>query len=245
LLHEDLEPAQKKQRISESKFKSTKTPESKSDTPQDSTLNQNIQPNPNNANNKKSNDPSEDPDYEDILVSGWFYLDAEGNKQGPFMTTEIRDWFIDGFFTRELKVKRVYEENFSRMSDRDEFKNLKQKPIRHISYLNDYYADPNWSFYQGPPASNVPDDGSYAQNALFNLNGKFATTDANTHWRKKGLPEDKEGRMMAHYFDVESYQEQMRNLKQNPPKKRKVTKKMIQFYKKKKEDKKKRRILMI
>jgi len=218
--------------------------------------------------------PSEDPDqYEDILVSGWFYLDHEGIKQGPFMTTEMRDWFVDGFFTRDLKVKRVYEEDFSRIGDRDEFKGLKQKPIRHMSYFNDYYADPNWNYFNQPP--NMPsnsstgnpnasgggnqsshgdkNDGSYSQKALFNLGGKFAQGGGGggggggnmSYWKIKGLPEDREGRMMGHYFDVEQYQESMRNMKQNPPKKRKVTKKMIQYYKKKKEDKKKRRILMI
>jgi len=198
----------------------------------------------------------QDPDqYEDILVSGWFYLDHEAMKQGPFLTTEMRDWFVDGFFTRDLKVRRVYEEEFSRIGDRDEFKGLKQKPIRHMSYFNDYYADPNWNYFNqppsapsssnsttpNPPVNNAPEkeEGSYSQKAMFNLGGKFAQGQGQgggnmSYWKMKGLPEDREGRMMANYFDVEQYQEQMRNMKQNPPKKRKVTKKMIQYYKKKK-----------
>jgi len=67
--------------------------------------------------------------------------------------------------------------------------------------------------------------------------------DQASHWKKKGLPTDKDGRMLSHYLDVDAYQEQMRN--SEPPKKKKITKNMIKFYKKRKEDRKRRRALML
>jgi hypothetical protein len=188
------------------------------------------------------------------LLTGWFYLDAEGNKHGPFLTTEMKDWFMDGYFSRELKVKRVYEEDFSRIGDREEFKNLKQKVFRHLAYSNDLYADPNWTSLQTVqlPPTDVRDEpiaqqsttpGGYSQTGAF-MGGKYQP-EKDSYWKKKGLPEDKDGRMMSHYFNMDAYQEQMRNAKQQPPKKRIVTKKMKQYYKKKKEERKKRRIQMI
>jgi len=132
------------------------------------------------------------------------------------------------FFTRDLLLKRVKEEEYSRIGEREEFKGLKQKPFRQMSYFNDHYADPNWSYYNQPPTMNnhtpPPErEGGLTPGVISQT--KVAQMDSHNYWKRKGIPEDKEGRMMAHYFDVEQYQEQMRNLKQNPPKKRKVTKK--------------------
>jgi hypothetical protein len=61
--------------------------------------------------------------------------------------------------------------------------------------------------------------------------GKFAATTEAAYWSTKGLPEDRAGRQMAHYFDVDAYQEQMRKYKEMkerglipPPKKPKKSK---------------------
>ena len=67
--------------------------------------------------------------------------------------------------------------------------------------------------------------------------------DQANYWQQKGLPSDKDGRMLSNYFDYEAYQEQMRNRK--PTEKKKVTKAQIKQFRKKKEDKKRRRILMM
>jgi len=141
-------------------------------------------------------------------------------------------------------IKRVNEEDYTRIGDREEFKGLKQKPFRSMSYFNDHYADPNWSYFNQPPVMSM-NQGTEGYEGRYNqqqgqqnvqVMQQKAQKDSHNYWKRKGIPEDKEGRMMAHYFDVEQYQDQMRNFKQNPPKKRKVSKKMIQFYKKKKED---------
>lgn len=49
--------------------------------------------------------------------------------------------------------------------------------------------------------------------------------------------------MMSHYFDVDSYQDQMRVLKAQPQPKQKLTKKQVEDFKKRKEEKKKKRLL--
>jgi hypothetical protein len=51
--------------------------------------------------------------------------------------------------------------------------------------------------------------------------------------------------MMAHYFDVNSYQEQMRQGKEQPQHKQKLTKKQVEDFKKRKEEKKKKRLLQL
>jgi hypothetical protein len=33
-----------------------------------------------------------DDEFEDILVSGWFYLDANNQQQGPFTTRDMKEW---------------------------------------------------------------------------------------------------------------------------------------------------------
>lgn len=34
-----------------------------------------------------------DDEFEDILVSGWFYLDTTGQQQGPFTTRDMKEWY--------------------------------------------------------------------------------------------------------------------------------------------------------
>lgn len=36
----------------------------------------------------------------------WFYLDPEGNCQGPFTSNDMSDWFESGYFTPTLPVRR-------------------------------------------------------------------------------------------------------------------------------------------
>jgi len=205
-----------------------------------------------------------DDEFEDILERGWFYVDSNNDKQGPFTTKEMKEWFVAGFFNSELLVKRVSDPNFQKISEREEFKQLERKPsiqtyaptntfeshIEPESSQNPYYQDFPAFYdpsYEPDPASQDTqneDPTNYVQAAFFTtLKGRFSAGDQASHWKKKGLPTDKDGRMLSHYFDVEAYQEQMRNC--GPPKKKKVTKNMIKYYKKRKEDRKRRRALML
>jgi len=198
-----------------------------------------------------------DDEFEDILERGWFYVDSNGDKQGPFTTKEMKEWYVAGFFNNELMVKRVSDPTFQKISDRDEFKQLERKPSIQIyaptntfeqvqeqenaqnPYYQDFPAFYDPSYEQEPQETQNDDDPSnYVQAAFFTtLKGRFSAGDQATHWKKKGLPTDKDGRMLSHYFDVEAYQEQMRNCE--PPQKKKVTKNMIKYYKKKERRQKK------
>ena len=45
----------------------------------------------------------------------------------------------------------------------------------------------------------------YAASATFNrATGRFEYANGGNHWDSKGIPQDREGRMMAHYFDLDS-----------------------------------------
>jgi hypothetical protein len=73
----------------------------------------------------------------------------------------------------------------------------------------------------------------------------FSPLAVASHYASKGLPDDRAGRMLSHYLDVEAYQEQRRSALANPQAapKPKLTKKQIEAFKQKKIDKQRRRIL--
>jgi len=179
----------------------------------------------------------------------------------------MKEWFVAGFFDDDLLVKRITETEFVMISDREEFRNLERRPqdqvyvptnsfqIQQMAMANPFYQDPGTGYFDpaveaslGMPAAAAPEpqnaSGDYTQKAFFTtLKGRFSATDQESYWQSKGLPTDKDGRMLSNYFDYEAYQEQMRNAK--PGEKKKVTKAQIKAFRKKKVDKKRRRILMM
>jgi len=207
----------------------------------------------------KSNFVDEDA-FEDILEKGWFYLDSSDNPQGPFTSKEMKEWFIAGFFFETTMVKRINDTDYLPISDCKEFKQLELSssvvstdiyynyqtgPTTHKMMESSLpvgpYFDPSPYAYE-----EEPDKGTYSQTAFFNTQtGKFTPTSS--YYASRGIPEDRAGRMLAHYLDVDDYQERMRASKANPDMivRPKVTKKMISAYKKKKKDKQTRRILMM
>jgi len=99
-------------------------------------------------------------------------------------------------------------------------------------------------------SGNNIDPESAVQSAKFSLvTGKFASASDEDWWEQRGLPSDRAGRQMAAYFDVDAYQEQMRESKRQKiaegKSQPKLTKKMLDHFKKKKEDKKRKRLLMM
>jgi hypothetical protein len=226
---------------------------------------------------------------EDILVSGWFYLDTQGNKQGPFNTSEMREWWTNGFFARDLQVKRVNDEQWGYISGRDEFKGARvktsafptssaygyypqqsyvpqpyvpqpqefdpngfhgvdQRDVERDTDDNEIEEDDDDEFRINKPSKGAAARGSYAQKAFFAaLNGKYAEKplEKEPFLRGRNIPTDRDGRMMAHYFDVEAYQDEMRRAPRKAKGPKKVSKKMAQSYKKKKEQKRVKRIMMI
>ena len=42
----------------------------------------------------------------------WFYLDPQGNRQGPFSNADMLDWFNAGYFPPELMLRRSVDKRF-------------------------------------------------------------------------------------------------------------------------------------
>ena len=48
----------------------------------------------------------------------------------------------------------------------------------------------------------------YAASATFNrATGRFEYANGGNYWDAKGIPQDREGRMMSHYFDLDSLEQ--------------------------------------
>lgn len=65
----------------------------------------------------------------------WCYRDPQGNIQGPFSSSEMSDWYTNGYFTMDLLVRRTTDDKFIKLCDL----------IQH---------SPNWMpFQSGPPSA--------------------------------------------------------------------------------------------
>lgn len=47
----------------------------------------------------------------------WFYQDPQGDLQGPFVSTEMAEWFKAGYFTLSLLVRRRCDKSFYTLGD--------------------------------------------------------------------------------------------------------------------------------
>lgn len=47
----------------------------------------------------------------------WFYRDPQGEVQGPFLSSEMAEWFSAGYFTMNLLVKRGCDERFQPLGE--------------------------------------------------------------------------------------------------------------------------------
>lgn len=54
---------------------------------------------------------------EDENTKKWFYLDPQGDVQGPFASSEMAEWFSAGYFTMNLKVKRGCDDRYSPLGE--------------------------------------------------------------------------------------------------------------------------------
>ncbi|XP_031339420.1 GRB10-interacting GYF protein 2 isoform X2 [Photinus pyralis] len=57
------------------------------------------------------------PNLSQPLQDKWCYQDPQGDLQGPFLSSEMAEWFRAGYFTSTLLVKRQCDENFYRLGD--------------------------------------------------------------------------------------------------------------------------------
>jgi len=195
-----------------------------------------------------------DDEFEDIIQRGWLYVDSNGERQGPYTTKEMKEWYVAGFFTDQLLVKRVIDPDFLPIFEQDEFKRLEQKTVTQLSYTqyNTQFAPPSGATPVAtfePHAENAfepMNPANYSQKASFTtLGGRFSSADHSSYWDRKGIPSDKAGRMLSHYLDIDAYQEQMRMASEQPQKRKKIGKNTIKLFKKRKEEKKRKRALML
>lgn len=47
----------------------------------------------------------------------WFYQDPQGQRQGPFTNMEMAEWYKAGYFSHQLKVRRLCDERFFLLGD--------------------------------------------------------------------------------------------------------------------------------
>jgi hypothetical protein len=136
-----------------------------------------------------------------LLQDKWEYIDGESNKQGPFSTGMMRNWFLHGYFTSDLLVKTPKERDFVSIKDRDRPSFLSVPPVREAHAAG---GDEEEEDYE-----------EYAFSGTFNSRtGKFESSlSSGTRWERQGLPNDSAGRQLAQYFDVSGYHED-RNAKE-------------------------------
>ena len=61
-------------------------------------------------------------------VSCWYYIDPTGVEQGPFDDLQMRQWYENGFFTNDLKMKRGATKQYVPL--RDMFVHLDQEAFQ-------------------------------------------------------------------------------------------------------------------
>ena len=146
----------------------------------------------------------------------WLYVDAQGDEQGPFAATQMQQWAAHHQLPPETLVRHVSEAQGSR------------RPLHTVVHLGGSTAAPT-----DPMAERVaiPTDQAegralkaarldasapgrkydeYVAIGNFNIaNGRFTPQHrvGDAYWASKSLPPDRAGRMMAHYFDFEQWQD--------------------------------------
>jgi len=203
---------------------------------------------------EKKQDEQGDKDAQEFDVSTpcWFYMDSNGLKQGPFSFKEMFLWWKGGYFPSELLVRTVWEEKFEQLGNLPEFYSAPVRLIERIEKEQEdqvkqgnievpmvpTYYEPNKDEEHQPPLKN-PKFQEYAVKGTFNsLTGKFQSGEG--FFEGKGLPVDRDARMMAHYFDFSQYQQQMQAAEKKKKKPVKGTKK---FWKERKEKKRRAKLV--
>jgi hypothetical protein len=167
----------------------------------------------------------------------------------------MKEWFIAGFFFESTMVRRIKETDYTSIMEREEFKqcdisstvvstDIYHRDDANTKSVHSGFGADKYDYFHADESLTEKTDG-YAQAAFFTDNGKFMPT--NSYYASRGIPEDRAGRMLAHYLDVDAYQDKMRAAKAHTDgvQRPKVTKKMVEAFKKKKVDKQRRRILQM
>jgi PERQ amino acid-rich with GYF domain-containing protein len=76
-----------------------------------------------------------------VSLKPWLYLDPRNNVQGPFQTSEMRNWLEAGYFQIDLPVKLDHWTNFHPLGtvfpspDAAFFPNLPEEPVKLASTI--------------------------------------------------------------------------------------------------------------
>lgn len=97
----------------------------------------------------------------------WVYLDPQGTMQGPFNGLEMNDWYKANFFSPDLRVKRIEDNDFEPLG----------QLIRRIGNSREPFLVPQMGIPHGPaPAAPYTAPGSEAVPPLQNAFPSFGRT---------------------------------------------------------------------
>jgi len=167
-------------------------------------------------------------------------------------------WWKGAYFPSELLVKRVWDEDFQELGSIPDFYSAPPKLVERIEKEQDeqvrlghievpmvpthYEPNKDEDVMMHPPPLKSAKFQEYSVKGSFNaLSGKYQSDEATPFLTVKGIAPDREGRMMAYYFDHNQYQQQMQNSQAG--KKKKPVKGTKKFWKERKEKKRRAKLV--
>ena len=73
----------------------------------------------------------EKPKYKDEDIQ-WFYLDPQGNMQGPFNHQDMQEWYKAGYFPRELRLRRSCDKVYIQLGEMAKLYEIHNRPIFEV-----------------------------------------------------------------------------------------------------------------
>ncbi|TKR94601.1 hypothetical protein L596_008864 [Steinernema carpocapsae] len=61
--------------------------------------------------------PKEEPGWSKEQPPQWYYCDPNGDSHGPFAKENMHGWFVNGYFSGDLKVRRDCDSQFTTLSE--------------------------------------------------------------------------------------------------------------------------------
>jgi len=200
-----------------------------------------------------ANNSSVDPNM-DFDTPCWFYQDSFAQKQGPFSFREMFMWWKSGYFQDTLLVRTSWQDHFIPLVQTPQFWGAPIKLVERIereheeSLRRAEIPAPNANSSNSDDPSSTPSEPTkyetYVVTGGFNpITGRFQKDDSNAYYASKGLPSDRDTRMMAHYFDYNQYAQQMAAAAAQESKKKKQVKGSKKFWKDRKEKKRRAKLI--
>jgi len=199
--------------------------------------------------NKKEDKENKESTEEDAIANFdlstpcWFYMDSNGLKQGPFNFKMLFLWWKGGYLPNELLVKTVWENDFQQLGNIPEFYSAPPKLIERIEKEHEELVKQGHIEVPMVPTVYEPEDENQAPTKVpkfeeYKVKGTFNVKtgkyQSENYFEAKGLPVDRDARMLSHYIDMNKYQQ---DINSNDKKKKKPVKGSKKFWKERKEKK--------